>query len=104
MADSPDFSSQAADKDFWAQDKLDSEQRMLQVKPQEGVLPPMLAQKKGHAKPKKRPMVNQSVAGVIAKKVHKTTAFMKPKARMARQAIQVESGAGVDGAHAASPI
>ena len=43
MEDSPNFSSQAAAKDFWAQDKLDSEQRMAQMKSQEEILPMPLA-------------------------------------------------------------
>ena len=93
------FSGQAADKKFWAQDKLNSEQRMLQIRPQEGVLPAKLAQMKGRAKPNKRPMVNKSVARVIAKKVHKT-ALKMPKAKTACQTDQAGLGAKVYGANA----
>ena len=73
------------------------------MKSQEEILPMLLAQKKKHHKPNKRAMVNKSVVRVVTSKVHKT-AFKKPKARKARQAIQAESGAGVDGAHAVSSI
>ena len=61
------------------------------------------AQKKKRPKPHKRAMVNNSLVRVFTSNVHKT-AFKKPKARKAWQAIQAELEAMVDGAHAASPI
>ena len=102
MEGSLNFSSQAADKDYWNQEMLNSEQRMAQMKSQEEILPMPSAQKKKCPKPNKRAMVNKSVVRVVTSKVHKM-AFKKPKARKACQAIQSELGARVDGAHAASP-
>ena len=47
-------------------------------------------------------MVNNSVVRVFTSSVHRT-AFKKPKARKAQQAIQAETETTVDGAHAAPP-
>ena len=70
--------------------------------PQEGMLPSPFVQRKGRPQPNQRSRVNKSVVRVVTTKVHKT-AFKKSKARKAHQAIQADSEAEVDGAHAASP-
>ena len=97
------FSGQYANKEFWAQDKLDSEQRMLKVRTKEGYLPAMSAQRKGRAKLNQKPKVNKFVARVIAKKYTKQRLFKKPKAKKAHQTEQARSEAEVGGAYTASP-
>ena len=62
------FSGQNVNKEDWAQDNLDSEQRTLKEGTNEGSLPAMSAQGKGRAKLNHKPKVNGSVARVIAKK------------------------------------
>ena len=75
---------------------------MAQMRSQNDFSPRPPAQRKKRSKSHKRAMVNNSVVRVFTSNVHKK-AFKKQKARKARQAIQVEWEAAVDGAHAASP-
>ena len=102
MNESSTSRGQAADKLFWGKDNPDSEQNVLQMTPQEEVLPALFAWRKGHPKPRQRPRTNKSVVRVVTTKVRKT-AFKKSKARKAHQAIQADSGNEDDETCTASP-
>ena len=89
------FSGQNVNKEDWAQDNLDSEQRTLKEGTNEGSLPEMSALGKGCAKLNHKPKVNGSLARVITKKYTKRWLFKKPKAKKAQQTEQAGLGAKV---------
>ena len=98
------FGGHSANKEFWAQDKLDSEQKILKIRTNEESLSEVSGQGKGHGKLAQNPRVDGLLAKAIAKKYIKQQLLKKQKATKAQQAKQAGSGAKVGGAKAASPV